>query len=391
MIAPRRTEERAEGRLLRTAAFDLTRKLSRINWFFVLLVVVLGGVGALSLYSATGSIDPYATRQLVRFAAGFALMLAIALVDIRLIARLAWPFYAIALVLLALVLKFGSVGLGAERWLSIGGIAVQPSEFMKVALVLALAHWFHRASWERVGNPFFLLPPLIAILAPVALILKEPNLGTALIVAALGGTIFFAAGVRLWKFALVLVLGGLAAPIAYAHLHGYQKQRILTFLNPARDPLGAGYNIIQAKIALGSGGLWGQGLMHASQGRLDFLPEKETDFIFTLFAEQFGFVGSLALIVLLGLIVFMAGAIALSSRHQFGRVVAFGLGMNFFLYVFVNLAMVMGLIPVGGVPLPLVSYGGSALLTTMAAFGILLSVHLHRDADFTPKREAGSL
>ncbi|MGH7082301.1 MAG: FtsW/RodA/SpoVE family cell cycle protein, partial [Acetobacteraceae bacterium] len=272
-------------------------------------------------------------------------------------------------------------------WLSLGGFAVQPSEFMKVALVLALAHWFHRASWERIGNPLFLLPPLAAILVPVVLILKEPNLGTAMIVLAIGGAIFFAAGVRLWKFALVLILGGLAAPIAFAHLHSYQKARILTFLNPSRDPLGAGYNIIQAKIALGSGGFWGQGLMHASQGRLDFLPEKQTDFIFTVFAEQFGFVGSVGLIGLFALIVFMAGSIALASRHQFGRLVAFGIGMNFFLYVFVNLAMVMGLIPVGGVPLPLISYGGSALLTTMASFGILLSVQVHRDADFTSKRE----
>lgn len=380
--------QRADGRLLRVTALDFTRKIARINWFFVLLVVILGGVGVLTLYSATGTFDPYAKRQLMRLAVGFGLMLAIAFVDIRIIARLAWPLYAVSLVLLIMVLKFGSVGLGAERWLSLGGVAVQPSEFMKVALVLALAHWFHRASWERVGNPFFLLPPLIATALPVVLILKEPNLGTALIVLAIGATIFFAAGVRWWKFVLVLLLGGLAAPLAFAHLHGYQKARILTFLNPARDPLGAGYNIIQAKIALGSGGLWGQGFLHASQGRLDFLPEKETDFIFTLFAEQFGFVGSIALVCLLVLIVFTAGAIAISSRHQFGRLVACGIGMNFFLYVFVNLAMVMGLIPVGGVPLPLISYGGSALLTTMASFGILLSIQVHHDADFTAKREA---
>jgi rod shape determining protein RodA len=206
-------------------------------------------------------------------------------------------------------------------------------------------------------------------------------------VIAIGGAIFFAAGVRLWKFGLAGLLLGLAAPIAYAHLHAYQKARILTFLDPARDPLGAGYNILQSKIALGSGGLWGQGFMHASQGSLDFLPEKQTDFVFTLFAEQFGFAGSLALLGLIALIVFMAVAIGLSSRHQFGRLVAFGLGVNFFLYAFVNIAMVMGVIPVGGVPLPLVSYGGSALITTMAGFGVLLSVQVHRDADFTPRRQ----
>lgn len=377
----------AEGRLLRAATFDLTRKLAAINWLFVLLVGLLAGVGALSLYSAAGSFMPYAKPQLIRFAAGLALMLAIALIDIRLIARVAWPLYFVSLAMLALVLRFGTVGLGADRWLTLGGIAVQPSELMKLALVLALAHWFHRASWERVGNPLFLVPPMLAVLAPAALILKEPNLGTAIIVIAIGGAIFFAAGVRLWKFGLAGLLLAIAAPIAYAHLHPYQKARILTFLDPARDPLGAGYNILQSKIALGSGGLWGQGFMHASQGSLDFLPEKQTDFVFTLFAEQFGFAGSLALLGLIALIVFMAFAIGLSSRHQFGRLVAFGLGVNFFLYAFVNVAMVMGVIPVGGVPLPLVSYGGSALLTTMAGFGVLLSVQVHRDADFTPRRQ----
>lgn len=376
----------AEGRLLRAATFDLTRKVFRINWLFVLLVLLLAGVGALALYSATGSLQPYAERQLVRFAIGLVLMLAIALVDIRLIARFAWPLYALALMLLVLVLRMGSVSLGAERWLSIGGIDVQPSEFMKIALVLALAHWFHRASWERVGNPLFLLPPLLAVLAPVALIVKEPNLGTALIVTAIGGAMLFAAGVRIWLFVLVIALVAIAAPHVFAHLHGYQQARILTFLDPGRDPLGAGYNIIQSKIAIGSGGYWGQGLMHAWQGQLDFLPEKQTDFIFTLFAEQFGFVGSIALLSLLGLIGLIAMAIALACHHQFGRLVAFGLGINFFLYVFVNIAMVMGVIPVGGVPLPLVSYGGSALLTTMAGFGILLSVQVHRDVDFMPKR-----
>lgn len=379
----------AEGRLLRVVAFDFSRKFLRINWVFIALVVILAGVGALSLYSTTGSLQPYAARQLVRFAVGVVLMLAIALVDIRFIARFAWPLYALALALLVLVLRFGSVELGAERWLSVGGVAVQPSELMKIALVLALARWFHTASWERMRNPFFLLPPLFAVLVPAALIVKEPNLGTALILVAIGGAIFFAAGTRLWMFAVLLIAAAVVAPFVFAHLHGYQQQRILTFLDPSRDPLGAGYNIIQSKIAIGSGGVWGQGVLHAFQGRLDFLPEKQTDFIFTMFAEQFGFAGSIALIALLGLVGLIAILIALSSHHQFGRLVAFGLGVNFFLYVFANIAMVMGVIPVGGVPLPLISYGGSALLTTMAAFGVLLSVQVHRDVDFAAERRAG--
>jgi rod shape determining protein RodA len=249
-----------------------------------------------------------------------------------------------------------------------------------------LASWFHRASWERIGNPLFLLPPLLAVLVPVGLIVKEPNLGTAVITAALGASLFFAAGVRWWKFVLVLLPIPFAARIVYSHLHDYQRARIDTFLNPATDPLGAGYNIIQSKIALGSGGMWGQGYLQGTQGHLDFLPEKQTDFIFTMIGEEFGFVGGVALMALLCLIILGGMAIGLRCRHQFGRLVAFGIATNFFLYVFVNVAMVMGVIPVGGVPLPLVSHGGSAMITVMIGFGLLMSVHVHRDAEFSEAR-----
>ena len=214
---------------------------------------------------------------------------------------------------------------------------------------------------------------------PVALIVQEPNLGTAVITAALGATMFFAAGVRWWKFALIALPVPFAASLVYSHLHGYQRARIDTFLQPESDPLGAGYNIIQSKIALGSGGMWGKGFLQGTQGHLDFLPEKQTDFIFTTIGEEFGFVGSAVVLALLGLIVLGGMAIALRCRHQFGRLVAFGIAINFFLYVFVNIAMVMGTIPVGGVPLPLVSHGGSAMITVMIGFGLLMSVHVHRD------------
>jgi rod shape determining protein RodA len=379
-----------DRRLWREPSFNLMSKFYQVNWLYVLLLCCLAGVGYVALYSAGGgSPEPYAGRHAMRFAIGLVIMLAIGLVDIRVIAKLAWPAWCFGIVLLLMVLRMGHVGKGAQRWLELGPLQLQPSELMKLALVLALAAWFHRASWERMGNPLFLVPPLLAVLVPVGLILKEPNLGTAVITGLVGGSIFFAAGMRWWKFALVLLPIPLAAQFVYAHLHDYQRARIDTFLHPEGDPLGAGYNIIQSKIALGSGGMWGEGFLQGTQAHLDFLPEKQTDFIFTIIGEEFGFVGGLAVMALLGLIILGGMLIALRCRNQFGRLVALGISFNFFMYVFVNIAMVMGAIPVGGVPLPLVSHGGSAMLTVMVGFGILMSVHVHRDVEFAPAREDG--
>jgi rod shape determining protein RodA len=372
-----------ERRLWREPAFDLMGKVLRSNWPYVLLLLALAGVGYTALYSAGGgSPEPFAARHAMRFAFGLVIMVGVAMVDIRFIARLAWPAWVGGVVLLVLVLRMGHVGKGAQRWLDLGGLQMQPSEMMKLALVLALASWFHRASWERMGNPLFLVPPLAAVLIPVGLILNEPNLGTAAITALLGAAMFFAAGVRWWKFLLVMVPVPLVAKFAYAHLHDYQRARIDTFLSPESDPLGAGYNIIQSKIALGSGGMWGKGFLQGTQGHLDFLPEKQTDFIFTTIGEEFGLVGGLAVMGLLCLIIVGGMLIAIRCRNQFGRLVALGISCNFSLYVFVNIAMVMGVIPVGGVPLPLVSHGGSAMLTVMVGFGVLMSVYVHRDVEF---------
>ncbi|MBU6497634.1 MAG: rod shape-determining protein RodA [Rhodospirillales bacterium] len=379
-----------ERRLIRETRFEFAAKLWQISWIYVLLLCALAGVGYLALYSAAGgSVQPYAGRQMMRFALGLAVMLGIALIDIRVIARFSWLAYGAGVVLLALVLRMGHVGKGAERWINIAGMQWQPSEFMKLALVLALAAWFHKASWERMGNVLFLIPPALAVLLPVALILKEPNLGTAVITGTVGLAVFLGAGMRWWKLALLVALVALAAPIAYHHLHDYQRARITTFFNPESDPLGAGYNIIQSKIALGSGGLWGQGYLHGTQGHLNFLPEKQTDFIFTMLAEEFGLVGSLAVLGLLALIITGGMLIGLRCRHQYGRLVALGISANFFMYVFVNIAMVMGVIPVGGVPLPLVSYGGSAMVMVMMGFGVLMSVHVHRDVEFAGDRDEG--
>ena len=379
----------SQRRLIRAEpSFGLATKLWRVSWTYVALLCVLAGIGYVALFSAAGgSPEPYATRHIIRFGFGLVMMLCVAMVDIRLIARLSWPVYGVSVALLALVLRMGHVGKGAQRWLDLGGLQMQPSELAKIGIVMALAAWFHRASWERMGNPFFLIPPIAVVLVPVALVLKEPNLGTAAITAIVGAAVFMAAGVRWWKMALVTLPVPFLAKFAFAHMHDYQRARITTFLSPESDPLGAGYNIIQSKIALGSGGIWGKGFLQGTQAHLNFLPEKQTDFIFTMLAEEFGLVGSLAVLGVLACIVAGGMLIALRCRHQYGRLLALGISVNFFMYAFANVAMVMGVIPVGGVPLPLVSHGGSAMLTVMFGFGLLMSVHVHRDVEFADRLE----
>ena len=378
-----------ERRLLtRDRGAGILEKFWQIPWSFVLLLCGVAAVGYVALLSAgSGNPDTYAQKHAIRFGFGLVMMLGIAMIDIRLIARLAWVGYLGGIALLVLVLLHGNIGKGAQRWIDIGPVQLQPSELMKIMLVLALASWFHRASWERVGNPLFLIPPALAVLLPVGLILKQPNLGTALITGMVGAAVFWAAGMRWWKFAIGFAAVGVAAPIAYERLHDYQRARITTFLDPESDPLGAGYNIIQSKIALGSGGMWGKGFLQGTQGHLNFLPEKQTDFIFTMIAEEFGLVGALTTLSMLLLVVAFCYLVAFRSKHQFGRLLAIGLGTNFFLYVFVNVAMVTGSIPVGGVPLPLISHGGSAMITVMLGFGLLLSAYVHRDAEMGPMRE----
>jgi len=376
-------------RLIRAEpSFGLTTKLWQISWAYVLLLCMLAGVGYVALYSAAGgSPEPYASKHILRFGFSLVMMLCIALVDIRFIARFSYLVYGVSVALLVLVLRMGHVGKGAQRWIEIGGLQLQPSELAKIGLVMALAAWFHKATWERMGNPLFLIPPIIMVLVPVGLILKEPNLGTAVITGIVGGAVFLGAGLRWWKVVLVALPVPFAAQFAFNHLHDYQRARITTFMNPESDPLGAGYNIIQSKIALGSGGLWGKGFLQGTQGHLNFLPEKQTDFIFTMLAEEFGLVGGLALMAVLFCIVMGAMGMALRYRHQYGRLLALGIAFNFSMYCFVNTAMVTGAIPVGGVPLPLVSHGGSAMLTVMFGFGLLMSVHVHRDIAFSERRD----
>jgi rod shape determining protein RodA len=376
----------------RQVDLTLLQKLVQINWILILLISLIAGVGFAMLYSAAnGNVDPWASRQMIRFSAGLSLMLLIALIDIRSWLRHAYLIYVAALLLLVAVEVMGVVGMGARRWVDLGLFQLQPSEVMKIALVLALARFYHGLPLEEVGRLRWLVVPAGLILLPVALVMRQPDLGTAILLLATATAIMLLAGVRLWIFAAALGAALMAIPLAWRFmLHGYQKERVLTYLNPERDPLGAGYHIMQSKIALGSGGLFGKGFMQGTQSHLAFLPERQTDFIFTMLAEEFGLVGCFGLLTLYVLVIAYGYAIAMRSRSQFGRLLAGGAISTFFLYVFINMAMVMGLIPVVGVPLPLVSYGGTSMMSLLIGFGLVLSVYVHRDVIISRRPSYGA-
>ena len=363
---------------IRPSELGLVEKLGQLNWALIIVLGLLGLVGYLVLYSAGGgNHEPWAWRHGVRLAFGLCVMLAVALIDIRFWFRWAYTFYAVAFVMLLGVEIVGEFSKGAQRWIDLGLFQLQPSELMKVGLVLCLARYFHSAYLDEVKRLFFLAVPLAAIALPAVLVLKQPDLGTSVMLVACGGALLFLAGVRLWKFGLAIGAVAAALPVAWAGLHDYQRQRVLTFLDPETDPLGAGYHIIQSKIALGSGGFWGKGFLQGSQAQLSFLPEKQTDFAFTMLAEETGFVGALVVLLLCLVVVALSLIVALRCGHQFGRLLAMGIAVNFFLYVLINVAMVTGLIPVVGVPLPMISYGGTAMLTTLIGFGLVLSADVH--------------
>ena len=358
----------------------IRQKLWQIHWLFILMLAVVASVGFAMLYSAAGgSVDPWAKRHVLRFGVGIVLMIGVAVIDTRIWLRYAYAIYLAILLLLVAVDVGGAMGMGARRWINIGFFNLQPSELMKIAMVLALARYFHGGSIEDIRRPAFLLPPVLIAAVPAVFVLRQPDLGTSLILLITAAGLFFMAGVRLWKFALLGVLSLAALPIAWQFLHDYQRKRVLTFLNPESDPLGAGYHIIQSKIAFGSGGLSGRGFLQGTQGHLNFLPEMQTDFIFTMLSEELGLIGGLALLGLYILLMVYGVAISIRSRSHFGCLLAMGVTTTFFLYVFINMAMVMGLIPVVGVPLPLISYGGTAMLTLLLGFGLLMGVWVHRD------------
>jgi rod shape determining protein RodA len=359
-------------------------KLSRLHWPFILLLTMLAGVGTVTLYSvAGGSWEPWALRHAMRYVIALGLLVAIAMVGIRYWMALAYPIYFAALAALAAVPVIGTVNMGAQRWIEIGAFQFQPSEMMKIGLVLALARYYQGLRAEQVSHILYLIPPALMIGAPVALVFIQPDLGTALLIAASGVLMIFLAGLS-WRLGFLGIVGAVVGGYAawrFGFLKQYQIERILTFLDPDRDPLGQGYHLMQSKIALGSGGLDGKGFIQGTQSQLKFLPEMQTDFIFTIFGEEFGFVGAIALLALYFSIILTGIGMALRARTHFARLASVGIMATFALYVMINAGMVMGLAPVVGVPLPLVSYGGTVMLTIMAGFGLVMSAHLSREPE----------
>ncbi|MEI6201214.1 MAG: rod shape-determining protein RodA [Enhydrobacter sp.] len=358
-----------------------SERIWRINWGMVLVLTAIAGIGVVALYSAAGGrYEPWAAKHAIRYGAALGVLLIVALIHPRVWLALAWPIYIGAMLLLIAVDVIGKTGMGAQRWLMLGPMQIQPSEIAKVAVILVLARYYHGLTREQAARFLYTLPPLLVILAPVALVMVQPDLGTAMMVLLGGATMLFVAGVRLWMFLAAIVGAVGCMPFAWSFMHEYQRKRVLTFLDPDRDPLGAGYHITQSKIAIGSGGLFGKGFLQGTQASLNFLPEKQTDFIFTTFVEEWGLAGGLALLALFALVLVWGFSIALRSQHHFGRMLALGVCAMLFLYVFINVGMVTGLLPVVGVPLPLVSNGGTAMIVVMFACGLLIGVNVYRDA-----------
>jgi rod shape determining protein RodA len=373
-------------------AVPLIHKLADIQWTLVILITLIACFGFAALYSAAGGgLSPWAAPQMVRFFVGLFMLLAIACVDLRVWMGIAYPAYAVSLLLLIAVEISGRVGMGAQRWLELGPLALQPSEPMKITLVLALSRYLHGLGPDDVSRPLRLFAPLVMIIAPAALVLIQPNLGTATLLMVGGAMLLFLAGLSWRWIASTAVAMAVAIPTAWQFLlHDYQKLRVLTFLNPDTDALGAGWNTAQAKIALGSGGLLGKGFLMGTQSRLNFLPEKQTDFIIAIIGEEFGFFGMMLLLGMFAAVIWNGVQISLQARSHFGRLLAMGVTLNFFLYIMINGLMVMGLIPVVGIPMPLVSYGGTAMMTVMIGFGLLMCVHVHRQVT-VPSHSGGMI
>ncbi|EPX77194.1 rod shape-determining protein RodA [Litoreibacter arenae] len=361
-------------------------KVLHLSWPVIVLLTAIASVGFLMLYSvAGGSMTPWAEPQMKRFALGLFLMLGVAMIPVWFLRNIAGLAYALSVLLLVGVEFFGSTGMGAQRWIDLGFMRLQPSELTKVTLIMFLAAYYDWLDIKKISRPLWVLIPLLIIALPVFLTLRQPDLGTALLLVFGGGGLMFLAGVH-WAYFAAVIAGaaGLVGAVfesrgtAWQLLKDYQYRRIDTFIDPSSDPLGAGYHITQSKIALGSGGWTGRGYMQGTQSRLNFLPEKHTDFIFTTLAEEFGFIGGISLLSLYVLVLVFCVASALSNKDRFASLLTMGIGLTFFLFFAVNMSMVMGLAPVVGVPLPMVSYGGSAMIVLLLAFGLMQSAHVHR-------------
>ena len=343
----------------------------------LLALLLLAGVGLIALYSASEQNSDLVLRQLVRLLIAFALMIAVAQLRPETIQHWSPWLYALALIMLIAVLVMGVISKGSQRWLNFGLFTFQPSELMKLALPMIIAWYF--AEHQIPPRPSRIILALVMLLVPTLLVAKQPDLGTALVLATSGFLVLFLAGLR-WRNIIISCM--LLVPVAWVvwtyGMHDYQRNRVLTFLNPETDPLGAGYHIIQSTIAIGSGGMYGKGWLNGTQSHLDFLPERKTDFIFPVFSEEFGFIGSMLLLSIYAAIIARGLTIALQAQDTYSRLLAGSITLTFLIYVFINIGMVSGLLPVVGIPLPLVSYGGTSMVTLLTGFGILMSIQTHR-------------
>jgi len=358
-------------------------KFLKLPVLLTITICLISSLGFLVLYSAAGgNLYPWAYRQILNFALLFPMSILIATINIKTIYRFSYYFYFAVMFSLIAVEIFGTTAKGASRWLNLGFLKLQPSEPTKLAIVLMLARYFHDLKANQVNQFSKTFLGMLAVICPFALICKQPDLGTAIIVIIVAVSIFFASGIDTWKFIAlgISVLGSL--PIIWHMMYDYQKQRVMVFLDPNKDPLGNGYNIIQSKIAIGSGGLWGKGIGYGSQSHLDFLPEHQTDFVFATMSEELGFAGGISLLFLYSLVISISISIAINCRTMFGKLVSVGITTIFFSHAFINIAMVMGLLPAVGVPLPLVSYGGTMMSSMLIGFGLIMNAEIHRTTNF---------
>jgi len=353
-------------------------KIININVLFLFIVILLSFIGMAALYSAAaGNFDPWSKKHIIRFTISLILLFLVSLIDIKYVYKHSYTLFFLTLLLLFSVEIFGIFGKGATRWIQIFGVSIQPSEIVKVSIILALAKFYHNLRFDRIGKIHNLFFPMMIIIIPFTLTVIQPDLGTSLSILMLGVGMMFIAGVKIWKFVVGLSIMVISYPFFWNSIKLYQQKRILSFLNPESDPLGQGYQLIQSKIALGSGSLTGKGFLEGTQSYLEYLPEKQTDFIFTLIGEEFGFIGTIYIVFLYSLLILIAFYISIKSIHIFGRIISLGVALNLFIYVVLNMAMVTGLMPVVGIQLPLLSYGGTAMLSVMISFGLLLNVDLH--------------
>lgn len=364
-------------------SLSFSERFRSLDPFLIFFILCLCLLGFISLYSAAGGeFYPWTQAQILRFILGSFALLFIAMIDVRVWRTLSYPAYALSVGLLVFVDLKGHIGMGAQRWIDLKFILLQPSELMKITMLMALAHYFHQQTTETLGQLRTYIVPISLIAMPCLLVMRQPDLGTMLILLATGAVVIFMAGIRKWKVVTALGLAIAALPLLWMNMHTYQKKRVMTFLNPEDDPLGSGYHIMQSKIAIGSAGFWGKGYLYGTQSQLQFLPEKQTDFIFAHFVEEFGFLGGGFLVFLFACLLGTLLKMALECRNYYARLYLIGFQTLLFFYIFINIGMVMGLLPVVGVPLPFLSYGGTSLLTLLAGAGVALSCHADRNMRF---------